>query len=194
VNRTGLLGGSFNPAHRGHRQISLAALRLLALDEVWWLVSPGNPLKSGKDMAPLAARLASAREQARQAPIRATAIERDLGTRYTIDTLRALKRRYPRRRFVWIMGADNLAQFLRWKDWRAIARSVPIAVFARPGYQAKAFASPAMAWLRRYRVPRAALRRGDWRTPMLVWLSFDPDPISATELRKADPDWARRYS
>ncbi|WP_120718115.1 nicotinate-nucleotide adenylyltransferase [Tsuneonella amylolytica] len=192
--RTGLLGGSFNPAHRGHRQISLAALRLLALDEVWWLVSPGNPLKSGKDMAPLAVRLASAREQARRAPIRATAIERDLGTRYTIDTLRALKRRYPRRRFVWIMGADNLAQFHRWKDWRAIARTVPIAVFARPGYEAKAFASPAMAWLRRYRVPPAVLRRGDWRTPMLVWLSFDPDPISATELRKADPDWVRRYS
>lgn len=191
--RTGLLGGSFNPAHRGHRSISLAALRLLALDEVWWLVSPGNPLKPAKGMAPIAARLASARSQSRRAPIRATAIERDLGTRYTVDTLRALKRRYPRRRFVWIMGADNLAQFHRWKDWRGIAREVPIAVFARPGYEAKAFASPAMAWLRKYRVPAAALARGDWQAPMLVWLRFDPDPVSATALRAADPDWAARY-
>ena len=149
-----------------------------ALDEVWWLVSPGNPLKPAKGMAPLAARLASARAQARRAPIRATAIERELGTRYTLDTLRALKRRYPRRRFVWIMGADNLAQFHRWKDWRGIAREVPIAVFARPGYEAKAFASPAMAWLRP--LPRARQRRCARRRtrspPLLVWLRFDPDP------------------
>lgn len=192
--RTGLLGGSFNPAHRGHRGISFAALRLLALDEVWWLVSPGNPLKPAKGMAPLAARLASARAQARRAPIRATAIERELGTRYTLDTLRALKRRYPRRRFVWIMGADNLAQFHRWKDWRGIAREVPIAVFARPGYEAKALASPAMAWLRRYRAPASALADDTRGTPLLVWLRFDPDPISATALREANPGWADAYA
>ncbi|MGI4949349.1 MAG: nicotinate (nicotinamide) nucleotide adenylyltransferase, partial [Janthinobacterium lividum] len=126
VRRVGLLGGSFNPAHVGHRAITLAAIRALALDEAWWLVSPGNPLKTGRaDMAPLAARLASARRQARRAPIRATDVETRLGTRYTVDTLRALVRRYPRTRFVWLMGEDNLAQFHRWRDWRGIARTVP---------------------------------------------------------------------
>jgi nicotinate-nucleotide adenylyltransferase len=91
------------------------------------------------------------------------------------------------------MGADNLAQFHLWKDWRGIAREVPIAVFARPGYEAKAFASPAMTWLRRYRAPPSALRKGAWRTPLLVWLRDDPDPVSATALRAADPEWAARY-
>src|SRR6476469_5424146 len=135
----GLLGGSFNPAHRAHRRISLAAIDQLGLDEVWWLVSPGNPLKPAAGMAPLPARFASAVRMARRAPIRVTAIEQQLGTRYTTDTLRALKRRFPRNRFVWTMGADNLAQFHRWKDWRSIARMVPIVVFARPGYERAAF-------------------------------------------------------
>src|SRR6188508_1269897 len=124
---TGLLGGSFNPAHRGHRQLSLGAIEALGLDEVWWLVSPGNPLKPKAGMAPLATRVRSAQEQARRAPIKVTAIERELGTVYTVDTLRALKRRFPRRRFVWLMGADNLAQFHLWKDWREIAHEMPIA-------------------------------------------------------------------
>jgi nicotinate-nucleotide adenylyltransferase len=189
---TGLLGGSFNPAHRGHRRISLAAIDRLGLAEIWWLVSPGNPLKNPADLAPLAARVASAKAAARRAPIRVTAIERELGTRYTIDTLRALVRRYPRRRFVWVMGADNLAQFHRWRNWRAIARTVPIAVFARPGYEAKAMASPAMAWLRRYRAPPGAFGTGAHHLPRIVWLRFDPDPISATALRRADPNWAKR--
>src|SRR5690606_25554901 len=114
---TGLLGGSFNPAHGGHRRITQFAITALALDEVWWLVSPGNPLKPKAGMAPLAARVRSAQHTARGARIRVSAIERELGTRFTIDTLRALKRRYPRRRFVWLMGADNLAQFHLWKDW-----------------------------------------------------------------------------
>ncbi|MDI1296019.1 MAG: nicotinate-nucleotide adenylyltransferase, partial [bacterium] len=104
----GLLGGSFNPAHGGHRAISLFAAKALGLDEVWWLVSPGNPMKPAKGMAPLPARLAHARTVARRAPIRATAIEAQLGTRYTVDTLRALTRRYPRHRFIWWRGADNL--------------------------------------------------------------------------------------
>ena len=97
----------------------------LGLDEVWWLVSPGNPLKPKAGMAPLSARVGAAREAARRAPIRVTAIEREFGTRFTVDTLKRLVRRYPRRRFVWLMGADNLAQFDRWKDWRAIARLMP---------------------------------------------------------------------
>jgi nicotinate-nucleotide adenylyltransferase len=190
---TGILGGSFNPAHGAHRRISLFAIQALALDEVWWLVSPGNPLKPPEGMAALAARVRSAKRQARRAPIRVTAIEREFGTRFTIDTLRALKRRFPRRRFVWLMGSDNLAQFHRWKDWRGIAREMPIAVIARPGYDRRALASPAMAWLRRYRLPAARFKnRGEWSAPALIELRFDPDPRSATEIRRADPDWARR--
>lgn len=193
--RIGLLGGSFNPAHGGHRQISLYAQQALGLDEVWWLVSPGNPLKPKKGMAPLAARIASAIEQARRAPIRVTAIERELGTRYTVDTLRAVTRRFPKNRFVWLMGSDNLAQFHLWRDWRGIARTMPIAVIARPGYDADAIASPAMAWLRRYRVPLASfVHGGDWSAPALVTLRFDPDQRSATAIRRANPDWASHHA
>lgn len=189
--RVGLLGGSFNPAHGGHRRISLFAAAALGLDEVWWLVSPGNPLKPKTGMAPLPARFASAAAQARGAPIRVTVIERELGTRFTIDTLRALTRRYPKNRFVWMMGADNLAQLHLWRDWRRIARLMPIAVVARPGYDARAIASPAMAWLRRYRVEPGHFRKqGRWSVPALIMLRFDPDPRSATALRLAEPDWA----
>ena len=195
MKRVGLLGGSFNPAHGGHRRISLFALRALALDEVWWLVSPGNPLKPAAGMAPLVARMASARQAARGAAIRVTAIDRELGTRYTMDTLRALRLRYPGIDFIWLMGSDNLAQFHRWKDWRAIARTMPIAVIARPGYDGAAAASPAMAWLRRYRAPPASLQhRAGWSTPALISLRFDPDPRSATALRRRDPDWAKRHA
>ena len=193
--RIGLLGGSFNPAHGGHRRISLLALQALGLDEVWWLVSPGNPLKPTEGMAPLAARVASAQRMARRAPIRVTAIERELGTRYTVDTLRALAQRFPRHGFVWMMGSDNLAQFDRWRDWRGIARTMPIAVVARPGYDAAALASPAMAWLRRYRVPAASFKNwGEWSAPALVILRFDPDPRSATAIRRLDPDWFKRQA
>ena len=193
--RVGLLGGSFNPAHGGHRRISLFAREALGLDEVWWLVSPGNPLKPKAGMAPLAARLASARKQARRAPIRATAIERELGTRYTVDTLRKLARRYPKCRFVWLMGSDNLAQFHHWRAWRTVARTMPIAVIARPGYDGAAIASPAMVWLGRYRRSAASLtNRAEWSAPALIQLRFDPDPRSATQLRRADPDWARRFA
>ena len=193
--RTGLLGGSFNPAHGGHRRISRFAMKALGLDEVWWLVSPGNPLKPKKGMAPLALRLKSARDQARRLPIVPTAIERDLGTRYTVETLQALTRRYPKREFVWLMGSDNLAQFHLWRKWRTIARTMPIAVIARPGYDADAMASPAMAWLRRYRVPKASLfNGGNGSAPALVLLRFDPDPRSATAIRRADPDWSTHYA
>ncbi|RYD88975.1 MAG: nicotinate-nucleotide adenylyltransferase [Sphingomonadales bacterium] len=192
---TGLLGGSFNPAHYSHRHISLFAIRALGLTEVWWLVSPGNPLKPDKGMAPLHARLASANRMARRAPIRPTAIEARLGTRYTADTLRALVRRYPERRFVWIMGADNLAQFDKWRDWRAIARSVTIAVIARPGYDGGARASRAMGWLRRFVRPVAKAREWTrWRPPALVLLHFYPDRGSATRLRAKDPSWHLLYS
>ena len=192
--KTGLLGGSFNPAHGGHRRVTLFALAALGLDEAWWLVSPGNPLKPKAGMAPLAARIKSARRQARRAPIRVTAIERQFGSAYTIDTLRALRRRWPGRRFLWLMGSDNLAQFHRWKDWRGIARQMPIAVIERPGYHRLALASPAMAWLRKYRMSAASFRsRGEWSVPALIELRFDPDPRSATAIRRADPDWPSQF-
>ncbi|MDE2435149.1 MAG: nicotinate-nucleotide adenylyltransferase [Sphingomonadales bacterium] len=195
LKTVGLLGGSFNPAHGGHRRISQFALKALGLDEVWWLVSPGNPLKPRAGMAPLAARLATARQMARGARIVPTAIERELGTVYTIDTLRALRRRYPKVRFVWLMGSDNLAQLHRWRDWREIARCIPIAVIARPGYDGAAAASPAAAWLGRYRRSAASVRhRAGWSAPALIHLRFDPDPRSATVVRRADPDWASRFS
>lgn len=192
---TGLLGGSFNPAHGGHRAISLFAARALALDEMWWLVSPGNPLKPAADMAPLTARLASARKQSRRSIIRATAIEREFGTRYTADTLRKLIARYPKRRFIWIMGADNLAQFIRWHRWRDIARMMPIAVIARPGYDTQAISAPAMAWFRRFvRRPDQSKHWTEWSTPALVYLRFRPDNRSATAIRGADPTWFTPHS
>lgn len=189
--RTGLLGGSFNPAHRGHRAISLFAMEALGLDEIWWMVSPGNPLKAGAaDMADIKARLGSARAMARRSRIRATAIESQLGTRYTVDTLAKVRKRYPKREFIWIMGADNLAGFHRWHRWRDIARQMPIAVIARPGYDGSAISAPAMAWFgHRVRPRNQATDWTRWSMPALVLLRFRPDPRSATALRRSDPDW-----
>ncbi len=193
--RTGLLGGSFNPAHAGHRHISLLAAKALGLDEVWWLVSPGNPLKEKAGMAPLIIRLRSARKVARRSIIRPTAIEQQLGTRYTVDTLKALQRQHPERDFIWLMGGDNLAQFHQWRDWRRIAKMMPIAVLARPGYDKPARASRAMGWLRGFVQPRhAAIDWTTWRPPALVLLRFRPDKHSATALRRDDPDWALSFS
>ena len=191
---TGLLGGSFNPAHGGHRDISLFSIEALGLDELWWMVSPGNPLKPKKGMAPLSARLASAQKTARRSRIKPTAIESELGTRYTVDTLKALVKRYPKRRFIWLMGADNLAQFHQWKDWRDIARLMPIAVIARPGYDNNARAAVAMGWFGRYVRPSSQRNQWThWRPPALVFLRFRPDPRSATQLRLANPEWYLAY-
>jgi len=188
--RIGLLGGSFNPAHRGHRRISAAALRALDLDEIWWLVSPGNPLKPSAGMASLPVRFASALDAARRLPIRVTAIERELGTVYTAETLAALVRRFPQHRFVWLMGGDNLAQFHLWRAWRRIALTVPIAVIARPGYDAAAHAARAMGWLRRSVRPAADAKGWTrWRLPALVLLRLPLDPTSATGIRAASADW-----
>jgi len=165
-------------------------IRALALDEMWWLVSPGNPLKPEAGMAPLSARLASARKLAKVSRIVPMVIEAELGTRYTIHTVKALRRRYPRTRFVWVMGSDNLHQFHRWRDWRGIARTLPIAVAARPGYDGAALAGPAMGWLGRYRRPAATAKHWtEWSLPALVFLAFRPDPSSATAIRAARPDW-----
>jgi nicotinate-nucleotide adenylyltransferase len=191
--RVGLLGGSFNPAHAGHVHISRTALKRLKLDAVWWLVSPQNPLKSATDMAPQAMRLEMARTVERHPRIIATDIETQLGTRYTIDTLMALTGLFAQTRFVWLMGADSLAGFHRWKDWADIARLLPIAVLLRPGYTDARWSAPSMARLSRYRhQDRAAPGWTKWRTPALVILSLPMDSTSATALRRANPDWAKR--
>jgi nicotinate-nucleotide adenylyltransferase len=192
--RIGLLGGSFNPAHRGHRHISLEAMRVLGLDEVWWLVSPGNPLKEGaKDMAPFDARLASAEAVARGTRIRASDFEQQKGTRYTVDTVRELKLRHPEHRFIWLLGSDTLSDFHRWRDWRGLAREVPIAVIRRPGYDSEAHAARAMGWLRRFVHPPSQARRWtDWSAPAIIFLRLPPDPTSATAIRAQDPNWYRR--
>jgi nicotinate-nucleotide adenylyltransferase len=195
MRRIGLLGGSFNPAHQAHRRMSLAAMEALGLDEVWWLVSPGNPLKDkARDMAPLAARLASARLQARRSRIRVSDFEARAGTRYTVDTLHLLLNRYPRDRFIWLMGEDIVAEFHQWKDWRALARMVPIAVMSRPGYDDEARAARAMGWLRRFVRPASqAIRWTEWSAPAISFLRLPPDRTSATRLRASNPDWHRRF-
>lgn len=191
ARRVGLLGGSFNPAHDGHRHISIEALRLLGLDEVWWLVSPQNPLKPEAGMAPLVARLASAQRTRRHPRIKPMAIESELGTRYTIDTVRALQQMYPKTRFIWLMGADNLAQFHRWRGWRRLARSVPIAVFPRSGYGRPALTAPAMAWLGRWRrMTPVPIHWTQWELPAIVMLRIRLSPQSASRLRARNPDWA----
>ena len=192
--RIGLLGGSFNPAHRAHRRISLEAMRALDLDEVWWLVSPGNPLKEGaKDMAPFEARLASARQLARRSRIRVSDFEQREGTRYTIDTVRLLKRRYPKHRLIWLLGSDTLPNFHDWRDWRGLAREVPIAVIRRPGYDGAAHAARAMGWLRRFVHPSGQARHWtEWSAPAIIFLRLPPDPTSATAIRALDPNWHRR--
>ena len=192
MKRIGLLGGSFNPAHRGHRRISLAAIDALGLDEVWWVVSPGNPLKGGKEMAPFEARLESARAMARRAPIRVSDFEARAGTRYTIDTVGKLLRHHPSDRFIWLMGADTVAQFHQWKAWRRLVRRLPIAVISRPGYEGPARAARAMGWLRRFVRPSSQARNwADWSSPAILLLRLPPDPTSATALRALDPNWHR---
>lgn len=192
--RIGLLGGSFNPAHRGHRAISLAALEALGLDEIWWLVSPGNPLKDGAaDMAPFDARLASAEEMARGTRIRASDFEVREGTRFTIDTVQRLKQRFPQHRLIWLIGSDNLADLHRWRDWRKLLRELPIAVIRRPGYDRSAHAARAMGWLRRFvRPPGLARRWTEWSTPAIIFPRLPADPTSATAIRAHDPDWHYR--
>ncbi|NNL35121.1 MAG: nicotinate-nucleotide adenylyltransferase, partial [Silicimonas sp.] len=140
--RIGLLGGSFDPAHEGHALISREALKRFDLDQVWWLVSPGNPLKA-RGPAPLSERMARARDVMQHPQVRVTDLEARLGTRYTHATLAALAANYPGVRFVWLMGADNLAEFHRWDRWRDIMRLVPIGVMARPGQRISARMSPA---------------------------------------------------
>jgi len=177
----GLLGGSFNPAHEGHRDLSIEALKRLGLDEVWWLVSPQNPLKSADGMATLQRRLDRARGVARHPRIRVTDLERRLGTRYTVDTLRALGRRFRGLRFVWLMGADILPQLPRWKNWPEIFQRAAVAVFDRPGYARRGLAGKAAQRFRRSRRDPRALRSA--KPPAWAFVRMRPNPASATAIR-----------
>ncbi len=183
--RVGLLGGSFNPAHDGHREISLYALRALRLDQVWWLVSPQNPLKSTADMATLEERLAVARTTMRHPGVLVTDLESRLGTRYTAHTLAELHHRYSRTRFVWLMGADNLAQVSRWRSWRRIFEEMPVAAFSRPAYSLKALAGRAARRYFKNRIDvRSAGRLAGMRPPAWSFLRNPLHPESATAIRR----------
>ena len=179
------MGGSFNPAHGGHLHISRLAFRHLDLDEVWWLVSPQNPLKPADGMAPFAERLAAAAKiAAGDRRIRVSDIEARLGSTYTADTLQALFRRFPRARFVWLMGSDNLRQFPYWRRWQDIFRTVPVAVFDRPSTSLEALAGVAAHRFAAARVPLSAARRLALMPPP-AWVFFHTrlDPRSATSIR-----------
>ena len=195
MKRVGLLGGSFNPAHRGHRRMSLAAIDALGLDEVWWLVSPGNPLKAAEGMAPYAVRLGSARAMARRSRIEVSDFEAKAGTRFTVDTIDLLIRRSPGTRFIWLMGEDTLPDFHRWKAWRRLASLVPIAILSRPSYGDEARAARAMGWLRHFVRPSTMARQwASWSAPAIIFLRLPPDPTSATRLRALDPDWHNAFA
>lgn len=180
----GLFGGSFNPPHEGHRAASLLALRRLRLDRVWWLVSPGNPLKDKTELAPLGQRMGAAQKLASDPRIKVTGIEAAIGTTFSFETVAYLKRRCPGVHFVWIMGADNLAGFHRWKRWRDLVTLVPIAIIDRPGSTLKAMSTRAGRMLAPYRLPEnAAARLADARPPAFIFLHGPRSALSSTALR-----------
>jgi nicotinate-nucleotide adenylyltransferase len=183
--RVGLLGGSFNPAHVGHRHVAQLARRRLRLDQVWLLVSPGNPLKPQGGMAPYPERLASARAIGDGRRIVASAIEAALRTRYTVDTLRLLRRRFPRVRFIWIMGADILEELPCWRRWLDIVRCVAFAVLPRPGHNLRALAGQAARRMRCVRRPPREARLMPGRAPGWAFLPTAQNTTSATAIRAA---------
>lgn len=181
----GLLGGSFDPAHAGHAHITREALKRFGLDQVWWLVSPGNPLKA-RGPAPMAARIAQARAVMVHPRVQVTGVEARLGTRYTAQTVKALQRLYPAQRFVWLMGADNLAQFHLWQDWKQIMGAVPIGVLARPGERISARMSRAASLYAPYRIPgrySGALARAD--APAWCFVNVPMMDVSSSAIRAA---------
>jgi len=183
--RIGLYGGSFNPPHAAHVMVSKTALRRLALDRVWWLVSPGNPLKDTNGLPSAEERVARARVLIDDPRIVPTAIEGALGSRYTADTIGLLTRRTPGVRFVWLMGADNLLQFDRWRAWRRIAGSVPMAVFDRPGYSRPALRSRAALALAPYRIDETDGRiLADLVPPAWIFIHGPLSSLSSTALRE----------
>lgn len=161
----GLFGGSFNPAHEGHRLVAEIALRQIGLDRLWWIVTPGNPLKEQSELRPLSERIAGSRAMARDPRITVTAFEVGIVTRYTADTLEQVKRRHPATRFVWLMGADNLRSFHRWQQWTTIAETFPIGIIDRPGSTLATLSSPMAKRFARYRMDESDATRLPFADP-----------------------------
>lgn len=186
AHKVGLLGGSFNPPHGGHLEISLYAIERLKLDAVWWLVTPGNPLKDQSIYAPYDTRLTAAREIAGDAPIIVSDFEKQHGLQYTAETVPALIKAHPDNHFVWLMGADSLATFHRWKEWRMLANAIPMAVFNRPGASEEALKSEAATALAHHRLDEKA---GDAlcgsKPPAWIFFPQTENPLSSTALRQA---------
>jgi nicotinate-nucleotide adenylyltransferase len=188
--RIGLFGGSFNPPHDAHRAVTLYAMKRLRLDRVWWLVTPGNPLKDNKQLPPLDRRIEAAQALAAHPRIDVTGIEAVIGTKYSYDTIVRLMQECPQSRFVWIMGADNLKNFHRWKRWQDIAGTVPIAVIDRGGTGLSMLGSPAAQALARARIPESrAAALADASPPAWAFLHGMKLALSSTELRASkNPD------
>lgn len=183
--RIGILGGSFNPPHEGHRNLSLMALKTLELDRIWWLVTPGNPIKSHEGLVSLKERLKACEAVSSHPKIDVTGFEAALPTNYTADTLRFLKMRFRNVDFVWLMGADNLASFHKWQKWRTIFHTLPIAVFDRPGYRLKALSSPAAQTFQKARVTNGhSIRLAHLAPPAWQFITMPLSHLSSTELRK----------
>lgn len=183
------MGGSFNPPHAGHLVVADAALKRLGLDQLWWIVTPGNPLKSHQDLAPLDTRLAQVRKLARHPRMRVTAFEAELGSPYTAAMVAFLKRRHPNTRFVWVMGADSLAGLHRWQHWRQIAGGIAMAVADRPDWRLKALAGPAAQAVARRRIPeREAPRLALARRARWAFLTTRLVPQASSEIRRQRAD------
>lgn len=184
--RIGLYGGSFNPPHAGHRHVSRLALRRLRLDRIWWMVTPCNPLKDCSGLPPTAERIAAARAMARDPRIAVTGFEEEIGANFTVDSLTWLVTRCPGVRFVWVMGADCLTGFHRWRGWETIAGLMPFAVIDRPGWTLRATQARAAAALARYRLDETdAPLLADLQPPAWVYLHGPRSPLSSTALRAA---------
>ena len=182
--KVGILGGSFDPAHEGHLEITHAALEFLDLDYIWWLVSPGNPLKNDNEISSFENRFYSAKNMADDPRIIVTDLEQKLGTKYTIDTLEKIIYNHPNHKFIWLMGADNLAQFNQWKDWRKIADTVPFAIFNRPSYSKQSMQSVAATELREFRIDeKNAGLLYKLKPPAWIYYTLSKNPMSSTEIR-----------
>ena len=193
--RIGLLGGSFNPPHAAHRLISVMALKRLQLDQVWWMVTPGNPLKNHGELAPLADRIALSRKVSGHPRIKVTAFEAGIGTAYTAAALRFIRRRYPAVHFVWLMGADNLAGFHRWNEWQSIFETMPIAVEDRPGWRQRALASRAARHFASSRISEGlAPALSQLQPPAWCYLSGPLSKLSSTALRASSNRQAGGFS
>ena len=182
----GLFGGSFNPPHPGHQLVSRQALKRLGLDAVWWLVTPGNPLKSHSNLAPLTDRVLAARDLITHPRVSATGFEAEHGFRYTFDTIQHLRKTLPDRRFVWIMGADSFSQFHLWERWRDIANLIPLAIYVRPGASNKALSSPAAHALSPFRIDEMdAKLLPNAKAPTWIYLNGLVSGHSSTAIRQA---------